>query len=111
MVAGRKLEESSYAPPAGHTVAWVGVHTGTLLTPSPVSRGEVAIFEPGEGAIDSVAEGATGFVLGSAVKHPHELVLGNHSVHTSTRALLEGQAEIRRIGSRLLADGTLRPLT
>jgi len=49
-------------------------------------------------------------VLGSAAKakHPHDLVLGNYSVHTSTEALREGEAEIRRIGQELRANGTLR---
>jgi redox-sensitive bicupin YhaK (pirin superfamily) len=104
-------ERWSYHPPKGHTVAWVGVHEGTLRTPSPVTRGEIAIFEPSEESIDFIAEGNTGFVLGSAAKHPHDLVLGNYSVHTSADALLEGEAEIRRIGQKLLADGTLQPVT
>jgi hypothetical protein len=37
--------------------------------------------------------------LGSAVKHPHDLVLGYYSVHTSKAALAQGEAEIQRIGS------------
>ena len=45
-------------------------------------------------------------VVGSARKHPHPLVLGDYSVHTSAEALWRGEAEIRRIGARLLADGT-----
>jgi redox-sensitive bicupin YhaK (pirin superfamily) len=104
-------ERWSYQPPRGHTVAWVAVDQGTLRTPSPVTRGEIAIFEPSEQSIDFVAEGHTRFVLGSAARHDHELVLGNYSVHTSVDALLQGEAEIRRIGQRLLADGTLQPLT
>ena len=52
------------------------------------------------GAIDFVAEGDTRFVLGSAVPHPHELFLGNYSVHTSEAALRQGEAEIVRIGRR-----------
>jgi hypothetical protein len=39
--------------------------------------------------------------LGSAEKHPHELVMGHYSVHTSKAALDQGEAEIRRIGARL----------
>jgi hypothetical protein len=35
------------------------------------------------------------------VKHPHDLVLGYYSVHTSAKALAAGEAEIRRIGERL----------
>ena len=98
----------TYHPPRGHTVAWVAVHEGVLRTSSAIPSGEIAIFEPSEESIDFVAEGKTGFVLGSAAKHPHDLVLGNYSVHTSTEALREGEEEIRRIGQELRANGTLR---
>jgi len=101
-------ERWTYHPPRGHTVAWVAVHEGVLRASSPIPSGEIAIFEPSEESIDFVAEGKTGFVLGSAAKHPHDLVLGNYSVHTSTEALREGEAEIRRIGQELRANGTLR---
>jgi hypothetical protein len=46
-------------------------------------------------------------VLGSAAKHPHDLVLGNYSVHTSAETLREGEAEIRRIGQQLRAKGAI----
>jgi redox-sensitive bicupin YhaK (pirin superfamily) len=101
-------ERWTYHPPQGHTVAWVAVHEGVLRAPSPIPSGELAIFEPSESSIDFVAEGATVFVLGSAAKHPHDLVLGNYSVHTSADALRQGEAEIRRIGHQLRANGTLR---
>ncbi|HZV64755.1 MAG TPA: pirin family protein, partial [Telluria sp.] len=57
--------------------------------------------------IDFVAHGDTEFVLGSAVKHPHELVMGYYSVHTSEAALAQGEAEIQRIGTRLRKEGQL----
>jgi hypothetical protein len=53
------------------------------------------------------ADGDTSFVLGSAIKHPHPLVLGYYSVHTSGAALAQGEAEINRIGQRLRAAGRL----
>ncbi|TDM08045.1 MAG: hypothetical protein C4K60_00520 [Ideonella sp. MAG2] len=46
------------------------------------------------------AEGG-GFLFGSAVLHPYELVLGNYSVHTSAEALEQGEARIREIGRGL----------
>ena len=101
-------ERWTYHPPKGHTVAWVAVHEGVLRISSPIPSGEIAIFEPSEESIDFIAEGNTGFVLGSAAKHPHDLVLGNYSVHTTAEALRQGETEIRRIGQRLRADGTLR---
>jgi redox-sensitive bicupin YhaK (pirin superfamily) len=98
-------ERWSYHPPKGHTVAWVAVNDGLLRTSSRIASGEIAIFEPSEASIDFVAEGNTRFVLGSAAKHPHDLVLGNYSVHTSPEALRQGEAQIRRIGQKLRADG------
>ena len=100
-------ERWTYHPPKGHTVAWVAVHEGVLLTSSTIPSGEIAVFEPSEESIDFIAEGKTGFVLGSAAKHPHELVLGNYSVHTSAEALRQGETEIRRIGQQLRANGTI----
>jgi len=98
-------ERWSYHPPDGHSVAWVAVHDGLLRTSSRIPSGELAIFEPSEGSIDFVAEGNTTFVLGSAAKHPHDLVLGSYSVHTSAEALRRGESEIRRIGRELRAEG------
>jgi len=98
-------EPWSYHPERGHTVAWAAVLDGALRTSSRIPEGEIAIFEPSEASIDFVAESDTRFVLGSAVRHPHDLVLGNYSVHTTAKALREGEAEIHRIGERLRADG------
>jgi redox-sensitive bicupin YhaK (pirin superfamily) len=103
----RSGERWTYQPPKGHTVAWVAVHQGALRTSSTIPSGEVAIFEPSEESIAFQADGETGFVLGSAAKHPHDLVLGNYSVHTSAASLNQGEAEIRRIGRELRANGTI----
>jgi redox-sensitive bicupin YhaK (pirin superfamily) len=101
-------ERWTYSPPPGHDVAWIAVSDGHLRTPSPIPNGEIAILAEGSGSIDFVADGVTRFVIGSARKHPHDLVLGNYSVHTSAEALRRGEAEIRRIGDELRAQGTLR---
>jgi redox-sensitive bicupin YhaK (pirin superfamily) len=100
-------EHWRYAPPAGHTVAWLAVSTGRLEADGPISSGEIAVFEESEQAIDFVARGKTSFVLGSAVKHPHDLVTGYYSVHTSRETLAQGEAEIRRIAERLRREGRL----
>jgi redox-sensitive bicupin YhaK (pirin superfamily) len=97
-----------YQPPLGHEVAWLAVSQGALLTPEPVSAGELAVFEESNNAIAIQADSASRFVLGSAAKHPHELVLGRYSVHTTRAALDAGELEIRRIGDRLAAYGLLR---
>jgi redox-sensitive bicupin YhaK (pirin superfamily) len=98
-------ERWAYRAPSGHTVAWVAVNDGVLRSPSRIPSGELAIFAPSEQSIDFVAEGNTRFVLGSAAKHSHDLVLGNYSVHTSAAALRLAEAEIRRIGQELRAEG------
>ena len=108
LVSLRAGERWTYHPPQGHTVAWVAVHQGVLRTSFPIPTGEMAVFEPSETSIEFTALGKTGFVLGSAAKHPHDLVLGNYSVHTNAEALRNGEAEIRRIGERLRAEGTLK---
>ena len=96
-----------YAPPDGHTVAWLAVDKGDLRSPEPIGEGQLAVFEESGTPIELEADGDTSFVLGSAVKHPHPLVLGYYSVHTSGAALAQGEAEINRIGKQLRAAGRL----
>jgi redox-sensitive bicupin YhaK (pirin superfamily) len=103
-------ERWTYEPPSGHAIAWVALSKGALIAGERVSKGELAIFEKSEtpltfeGAEDV---GAT-FVLGSAVPHPHQLHLGAYSVHTSARALAEGERYIRELKQRLDASGDRR---
>ncbi len=106
-VALAKGEKWRYDPPDAHTVAWIAVHRGKLATPEIVDEGELAVFEESNGALEFEALEETGFILGSAVKHPHDLVLGMYSVHTSQRALDQGEAKIAEIGKRLRAEGRL----
>jgi redox-sensitive bicupin YhaK (pirin superfamily) len=98
-------EEWTYRPAPGHDVTWVAVMDGVVTVPSRISRGEIAIFDAAEAPIQFVGRGGARFVLGSAPRHPHDLVLGYYSVHTSELALQRGQAEIDRIGRTLLAEG------
>lgn len=100
-------ERWTYTPPQGHAVAWVAVATGALMAGERIDAGELVAFEPSGQSIDFVATEATSFVLGSAVPHPHDLVLGTYSVHTSRAALEQGQTEIRRIARQLREAGRL----
>jgi redox-sensitive bicupin YhaK (pirin superfamily) len=106
-VALKKGEKWRYQPPEKHSVAWVAVHRGKVATPDLVDAGELAVFEESNAALDFEAREDSGFVLGSAVKHPYDLVLGNYSVHTSKQALERGEANIAQIGKRLRAEGRL----
>jgi len=101
-------ERWRYQPPAGHDVAWAFVYDGQIDGPEPIAPRELVVFEESNEALEFLARGDTGFVLGSAIKHPHDLVLGYYSVHTSVSALEKGEAEIQRIGRRLRAEGRLK---
>ncbi|SDQ56435.1 pirin family protein [Pseudoxanthomonas sp. CF125] len=101
-------EQWRYTPPASHDVAWISVGVGMVDAGGLVDTGELAIFDESGQAIDVVAHGDTIFMLGSAAKHPHELVTGYYSVHTSKETLAQGEAEIRRIGEVLRSEGRLR---
>jgi redox-sensitive bicupin YhaK (pirin superfamily) len=100
-------ESWTYTPPSSHSVAWLALSQGAVHASEPVTAGDLVVFDESAGGISIHATSAARFVLGSAVKHPHELVLGRYSVHTSTAALRAGKQEIQRIGSRLVADGII----
>jgi redox-sensitive bicupin YhaK (pirin superfamily) len=100
-------ERWRYTPPERHTVAWLAVDEGRLQSHAPILAGQLAVFEESGDAIELEAHGDTSFVLGSAIKHPHPLVLGYYSVHTSRETLDQGEAQIDRIGERLRAEGRI----
>jgi redox-sensitive bicupin YhaK (pirin superfamily) len=101
-------ERWTYEPPLDHEVAWLAVSDGTIRTPEPVAAGEFVAFEESNSVVSIQAERASRFVLGSAAKHPHDLVLGRYSVHTTHAALVAGESQIQRIGKQLVAAGLLR---
>lgn len=103
----RARERWTFHPPKGHDVAWIASHQGTVTVPEQVSMGEVAVFEEGDQVIEFEALSDTGFILGSAVKHPYDLVTGHYSVHTNVDALRMGESNITDIGRRLHNQGVL----
>ncbi|CAN7591439.1 pirin family protein [Pararhizobium sp. LjRoot238] len=96
-----------YDPPAGHDVAWIALASGSLAVPDPVQAGEIVAFDKSATAIDIRAEVDSEFVLGSAASHPHDLVLGYYSVHTSAVALDTAERHIADIQLRLRQEGVL----
>lgn len=95
----------TYTPPPDHTVAWGFVHEGSARANGEPLRDTLAVFEDGAGSITFEALGEARVLLGSAVAHPHPLVLGTSSVHTSVAALQRSLGRIREIGAALQRDG------
>jgi redox-sensitive bicupin YhaK (pirin superfamily) len=100
-------ERWTFQPAKGHDVAWIALHQGSVTTPQPISTGELAVFEDGDQAIEFEALSDAGFILGSATKHPYDLVTGHYSVHTNAEALRIGERNIDIIGRRLHNQGVL----
>jgi redox-sensitive bicupin YhaK (pirin superfamily) len=103
----KKGERWRYQPPAGHTVLWAAVSSGSVAGTDELRHGDMAAFEPSNEAIEFEAQSAAEFVVGSAVRHDHDLVLGYYSVHTSADALRAGEARISAIQARLVQEGRL----
>jgi redox-sensitive bicupin YhaK (pirin superfamily) len=105
-------ESWTYLPPAGHTVAWAALSRGTVsvgeLADAPMTAGELVVFDQSAGGISFKALENSEFVIGSAVQHPHDLVLGRYSVHTSPQALQQGEATIKQMGVALAAQRRLK---
>jgi redox-sensitive bicupin YhaK (pirin superfamily) len=100
-------ERWRYEPPPGHTVLWTALASGTVSVPDELRRGDLAAFEPSDQAVEFESLTGAEFVLGSAVPHKHDLVLGNYSVHTTPAALREAEAHIQAIRKRLVQEGRL----
>jgi catechol 2,3-dioxygenase-like lactoylglutathione lyase family enzyme len=78
-------ERWPYEPPTGHTVLWTAIASGTVSVPDELRQGDLAAFEPSSEAVEFEARTDAEFVLGSAVPHKYDLVLGSHSVHDARR--------------------------
>lgn len=91
-------EKWIYETPAGHEVGWLSLSHGNLSGADIFHTGEIVVFDRSDAAIllRAGSEGAT-FVLGSAVPHPHDLILGYYSVHTSEANLKAGEARIAEV--------------
>ena len=94
-----------YQPPVDHDVCWVALASGRLAVPQPIEAGELVAFDKSNQAIEFRAEADSEFVLGSAASHPHDLVLGYYSVHTSPASLEAGERRIAEIQKRLREEG------
>jgi len=96
-----------YDPPDNHSILWLAASKGKIRTSETIEHGEIAIFEYGKQGVDFVAMEDSEFVIGSATPHPHDLVLGYYSVHTSQQALEAGESHIKRIRDELIESRRL----
>ena len=100
-------ERWNYQPPTGYTVLWTAVGKGSILVPDQVQQGELVAFKSSNAVLEFEAQSDAEFVLGSALPHDYDLVLGSHSVHTSIEALREAETRISEIQTRLIQQGRL----
>ena len=101
----RAGERWSYQPPAAHTVVWTAVGKGSILVPNELQQGELVAFTTSSAVLEFEAQSDAEFVLGSAVPHNYDLILGSHSVHSTTEALHRAEARISEIQMRLVQEG------
>jgi redox-sensitive bicupin YhaK (pirin superfamily) len=99
-------EPWTYDPPAGHRAAFVAVATGVVEASSTLRAGDMAVFEDHGSMTFRAGDTAKSiFVLGSAIPHPHDLVLGYYSVHSSKEALAAGEGKIAELRATLPQSG------
>ena len=104
-------ERWNYDPPAGHTVLWCAMGSGkVVVSGEQLQHGEMAAFEKSQQGVIFEAVTDAEFVLGSAVPHEHDLILGYYSVHTTPAALRAGESQISSIHGRLMRAGRLSGL-
>lgn len=100
-------ESWTFTPAQGQTLAWLAVYEGEIEGAAAARYGDMIVFDTGTEAITVTARTPAGFVMGAAARHPHNLHVGHHSVHTSAENLQRGEGEIARIGTELRAAGVL----
>ena len=97
----------TFDPPANHDVLWIAINEGSISVSGETLSNEISIFDTGSASLTIQAHGEVNFMLGSAVRHPHPLVTGHYSVHTSDEALKIGEEGIQEIGKKLRAEGKI----
>ena len=100
-------ESWRFEPPDGHTVGWAMVYAGRARICGEELEGELVVLDESDGAFTVEAVQSCRVLVGCAAKHPHALVLGRYSVHSSAASLAKGEANIRAIGQQLRQQGRM----
>jgi redox-sensitive bicupin YhaK (pirin superfamily) len=96
-----------FTPPPRHEVAFAVGFSGSPSLNGTTLKHTLAVLGS-QGSIEiSASNGPAQVLLGTAVKHDWDLVLGTSSVHTSKAALAQGLQTIRAIGAELKGSGKL----
>ena len=103
----KKGEQWIYNVPSNHTVAFISVWKGKIkVFDDIVKADELVVFEESAGGnLNFASDDDACFILGTAEKHPHDLVLGSYSVHTCKESLMKGEANIKNVGAAMKAKG------
>lgn len=96
-----------YKIPNDHDVAWAFVYHGEAKINQQATFREVVVFGKTGDNVEFSATKDARILFGSAVKHPHRLVTGYSSVHTSEESLRRGEHKIAQLGERLHQLGKL----
>ncbi|MEP2771983.1 MAG: pirin family protein [Fulvivirga sp.] len=80
-------------------------YEGQLSGERIASVGELIVFEEGNQPVEFSSDHSASFLLGSAKKFEHELVLGRGAIHTSKANLEASQNKINKIYSDLIRKG------
>ncbi len=100
-------ETWEYQTPETHDVLWGMVYKGRLSGNPIASAGELIAFEEGNGPVQFSSEHGASFLLGSAKKFNHDLVMGRGSVHTSEATLQASHKKINSLYGELLRNGIM----
>ncbi|MEQ8478095.1 pirin family protein [Fulvivirga sp.] len=100
-------EKWTYTPPKTHDLLWLVVYKGALNGGLEVPVGELIVFEEGNQPIEFSSDEGASFLLGSAKKFAHDLVLERSSIHTSIANLKLSENKIKEIYSELFRKSLL----
>jgi redox-sensitive bicupin YhaK (pirin superfamily) len=100
-------EAWTFSPPIDQRVGWIYVYRGSVRIGSEAVSNELVVFDESDEPVEVSAVEDARFLVGSAKKHDHPLVLGTSSVHTNPQSLARGLERIREIGRELREAGRL----
>jgi redox-sensitive bicupin YhaK (pirin superfamily) len=91
--------------PLPFDVVWVMPFEGVIELDGQRMAQELAVLQPATAPLSLYAADGAQFMFGAAVRHPHPLVLGPHSVHTNEASLAAAEARIRTLRDELTRQG------